>query len=69
MVKNDSEYERRKLEVGQLVDTRCRQAARKRALRSGKKNQFIRRRRRRLIAIVVLTAVLGILSVLQEFFF
>ena len=63
------EYERRKQEVGLLLDARSRQANRKRILHFGGKKKSILTRRRRILTLVVLVITIGMLGVLHEFFF
>ena len=63
------DYERRKLEVGRLLEIRSRQAARKVSLRYGGKKRNIRAARRRVMALIVLASLLGVIGILKEFFF
>ena len=67
--KSSQEYERRKREVGLLLDARSRQAIRKISLQFGGRKQMIRGRRRRFMALVLLASLLGVLGILHEFFF
>ncbi|MDD3953125.1 MAG: hypothetical protein PHY82_04320 [Lentisphaeria bacterium] len=67
--KSSQEYERRKREVGLLLDARSRQAVRKISLQFGGRKQMIRGRRRRIMALALLASLLGMLGILHEFFF
>lgn len=63
------DYERRKLEVGLLLEIRSRQAARKISLRYGGKKRNIRACRRRVMLLTALLSLLGVIGILKEFFF
>jgi uncharacterized membrane protein len=63
------DYERRKLEVGRLLEIRSRQTARKISLRYGGKKRNIRAFRRRIMFFIVLASLLGVIGILKEFFF
>lgn len=67
--RNSTDYERRRQEVGLLLETRSRQAARKISLRFGGRKRRIRVFRRRVMAFAFLFILLGILGILHEFFF